>query len=127
MKKLLFLLSICSLILFSCDNDDENNTNADLLGVWNLTALSIDPGDGSGIFEPTVSNKTIEFKNDGAVVSNGEICDIFGEVTGGSTGTYSEEDLMIASNLCNVRFEMNGNELIIFNLCDEPCKAKFSK
>lgn len=127
MKKVFILLSICLLTLCSCDNEDENNAAIDLVGVWELKELSIDPGDGSGTFETTKSSKIIEFKDDGTVISNGEICDVFGEVTEGSNGVYSIENLMIMTTLCQVRFEMSGNELIMFNLCDEPCKAKFRK
>lgn len=126
MKKSLFLLLIFNVTLLSCDNDDENN-NTDLIGIWRLQELSIDPGDGSGTFQNIDSNKTIEFKNDGSVTSNGEICDVFGNLTSGSNGTFSEETLMITTSQCNIRFEKNQNQLIIFNFCEEPCRALYRK
>mgnify|MGYP000597635736 CR=1 FL=1 len=112
MKKVIVLLSICFLSLCSCNNEDENNTSIDLVGIWELKELSIDPGDGSGTFETTKSSLTIEFKNDGTLISTGEMCNVFGEVTEGSNGVYSTENLMIMTTLCQVRFEMSGNDLI---------------
>ncbi|MGK0377047.1 MAG: hypothetical protein ACJA1Z_000855 [Patiriisocius sp.] len=40
------------------------------------------------------------------------MCNVFGEVTEGSNAVYSTENLMIMTTLCQVRFEMSGNDLI---------------
>ncbi|MDD3788879.1 MAG: hypothetical protein PHO94_09315 [Petrimonas sp.] len=87
MKKILVLLIFCG-VLFSCDKSDDTE-NTELIGKWKLTEVLADPGDGSGTFHKVSSNKTIEFQPNGAITSNGSICEMLGETTIPSSGTYS--------------------------------------
>lgn len=51
-----------------------------------------DPGDGSGTFQPVESDKTIEFKNNGSVITNNSLCDPYSEeiMSSGSLSFYAK-------------------------------------
>lgn len=127
--------SICFLILlgflFSCNkNDNETTNNSALVGSWKLTAILADPGNGSGIFNPVISNKTIVFDNNGNLSSNGTICDMSTDSNTSSTGNYIEANTSIISSSCQnltIKYELSGNTLILNYPCIEPCKAKYIK
>jgi len=59
----------------ACKGDDDTTDN-EIVGVWKLIQISIDPGDGSGTFQDVETDKTIEFKADGTLISNGSICTV---------------------------------------------------
>lgn len=76
MKKLIFLFCFIG-VLFSCSDDDNNNGGddqvpSDLKGVWMLTDIK---GDSGKDFQKVESNKTVIFKNDSVIVSNGSLCE----------------------------------------------------
>ena len=127
--------SICFLILlgflFSCNkNDNETTNNSALVGSWKLIAILADPGNGSGVFNPVISNKTIVFDNNGNLSSNGTICDMSTDSNTSSTGNYIEANTSIISSSCQnltIKYELNGNTLILNYPCIEPCKAKYIK
>jgi hypothetical protein len=78
----LFLLLTIGL-LASCAKDEENPTNnpeTEITGTWKLVEVYLDPGDGSGDFEPVQSEKTVTFHGDGTVTSNGDLCTLSLEV-----------------------------------------------
>ena len=132
MKNRLLLLALIGFI-FSCNNDNSNNSlEADLIGIWKLTETLADPGDGSGVFMTVTSDKIIQFFNDGNVTSNGSLCDMSIQSDNASNGTYSISDSTINSPECvtsgfNITFELSNNLLILNYPCIEPCKAKFIK
>lgn len=127
MKKILFILFTVG-ILFSCNNDDDSNSNVELIGNWKLVEIYSDSGDGSGNFEIVNSEKSIEFKNDGTLLANGELCVLNSDSNTSVNGTFSESDLTIDTpNCATLAFEQDGNELIIAIPCDEPCLAKYRK
>lgn len=126
------LLFLIAGLLWSCNDDDSNSTNNDLVGQWKLIEVLADPGDGNGEFEPVDSQKIITFQADGIITSNGSLCDMHIGVTAPSTGTYSLEDSTFVSDDCpnpdwEYPFEQNGNILIINYPCIEPCRAKYQK
>jgi hypothetical protein len=130
MKKSIYLLILLG-ILFSCNkNDNETTTNSALVGSWKLTAILADPGNGNGIFNPVISNKTIVFDNNGNLSSNGTICDMSTDSNTSSTGNYIEANTSIISSSCQnltIKYELSGNTLILNYPCIEPCKAKYIK
>jgi len=130
MKKSIALLILLG-VLFSCNkNDNETTGNSTLVGSWKLTAILADPGDGSGIFNPVISNKTIVFDNNGNLSSNGIICDMSTDSNTSSTGNYIEANTSITSSSCqnlSIKYELSGNTLILNYPCIEPCKAKYIK
>ena len=108
MKKIVFILFAVG-ILFSCNNDDDSNTNVELIGNWRLVEIYSDPGDGSGNFETVNSEKTIEFRNDGTLSANGELCVLNSDSNTPVNGTFSESDLTIDTPNCTtLTFEQNG-------------------
>jgi hypothetical protein len=131
MKKILFTLFTAG-ILFSCNNDDDSNTNVKLTGNWKLIEVLADPGDGSGTFSSVESEKIITFENGGIITSNGNLCDMSISSNSQTSGTYSNSELTFNSSECNnpdysYTFEQNGNILIINYPCIEPCQAKYQK
>lgn len=109
---------------FSCSKKDEKRIDSELVGVWKLTEVLADPGDGSGTYHSVNSNKTIEFHSDGTLTSNGDICNM--------SGTYLLTDSTInASNCSNstfkIRFTKVGSTLILNYPCIEPCGEKYVK
>ena len=132
MKNGLLLFALIGFV-FSCTNDDSNNSSEqDLIGTWKLTETLADPGDGSGVFTTVTSEKNIQFFNDGTVTSNGSICDMSIQSDNASDGTFSITDSTINSPECfnsgfNITFELTSTFLILNYPCIEPCRAKFIK
>lgn len=127
MKKFAILL-IAVIAIVSCSKKDKEATNTQTGNTYKLIEILADPGDGSGTFQPVSSNKTIEFKANGTVVSNGELCEMSTSSNSASAGTYSFTDSTITSANCNkLPFKISGKHLIIFYPCIEPCQGKFEK
>lgn len=130
MKKSIYILILLG-VLFSCNkNDNETTNNSVLVGSWKLIAILADPGNGSGVFNPVISNKTIVFDNNGNLSSNGTICDMSVDSNTSSTGNYIEANTSIISSSCQnltIKYELSGNTLILNYPCIEPCKAKYIK
>jgi hypothetical protein len=132
MKTMIFFLT---LLLFSCSKDDDDkvdNSNPGILGTWKMTEQLLDPGDGSGTFQPVESSKTLTFYANNTMASNGEICSASAAAEHSTYGVYSVQDSSITANACStnswgIHFEINGGSLILNYPCIEPCKAKFEK
>jgi hypothetical protein len=128
------------LVLLACSNtNDENVLPADLqvgqvnqiTGEWHLIERLVDPGDGSGTFQPVSENKSITFLNDLKFESSQSLCFLITGSHDVGTGTYSPEAGTITPENCDVetelQFEINDNEMIIYYLCIEQCAEKYSK
>lgn len=126
----LLIPMIIFILLISCDSKEIEPQN-DLVGKWRLIEVYADPGDGSGTFNPVSSSKTIEFKNNGRFVSNGQMCYIEIVPTDGSKGSYSFDNKTLVPDNCEFEFELpfelNGNELTISYFCIEGCGEKYEK
>ncbi len=119
-------------ILFSCNNNEEEKTNTTLIGNWKLIEILADPGDGSGTFSSIESKKTITFKNDGTITSNGMLCNMSINTNNITSGTYDVYESTFNSPDCSnpdykYTFQQNKNILIINYPCIEPCIAKYIK
>jgi len=130
MKKILFILLTVG-ILYSCDNDNFNS-DTELVGNWKLIEVLSDPGDGSGTFNSVESDKIITFENDGTITSNGNLCDLSITSDNQTSGTYSISEMTFTPANCNnlendIPFNQNGNILIITYRCIEGCAAKYKK
>ena len=122
------LLFFSILLIFTACNKDEN----EIVGTWELVEIYMDPGDGSGTFEPVESDKIIKFKNNGTVMSNGSLCVPSTESNSPMEGTYNDTDKTIDSDDCTdqpiaIRYEITNGYLIISYPCFESCQAKFKK
>jgi len=133
MKKSIYL--ILSLILVSCSSNEIDFEYAppieDVDFQWNLTEMLIDPGNGSGEFEPTDLDIQLSFVDNQTVKANGLLCG-FNETYNILTGTYSEADSIIITDcpMFNRSFWVSRRDsiLILNSLnCIEPCSAKFVK
>jgi len=128
MKKII-LLSFLSLAVLACKDDDDTQEN-EIVGVWRLIQINLDPGDGSGTFEDVETDKTIEFKQDGTIVSNGSICQASSETGMNSQGSYSLDDFIIISEDCvqtefDITFQLVNSTVIVSYPCIEGCREKY--
>lgn len=136
MKTALGLLLI-SILLFgvSCDNHDGEIT---LIGKWKLIERLADPGNGSGTFQPVVSNKTLNLFSDNTFQCNEDMCFMSANATQPSSGTYSLNDNTITPNNCNstgmppsftIHFTLyeDAGQLIVSYPCIEACAEKYVK
>ncbi|TXD58030.1 hypothetical protein ES044_13330 [Polaribacter sp. IC066] len=131
MKKIVFTL-FTVIILFSCNNNGNPNSNTELIGNWKLIEVLADPGGGSGTFSSVESEKTITFKSGGTIPSNGTLCTMSINSDNQTSGTYSSAESTFNSSDCNntdynFTFEQNASILIINYPYIEPCKAKYIK
>jgi hypothetical protein len=124
-KNAIIVLTFLALA-FSCSRNDDN-TEPELIGKYQLIEILADPGDGSGTFQSVSSDKTISFYNDSTVTSNGELCLMSIESNSPTSGSYSSADSSINSGNCMLTFELIEEELILTYQCIEACRAKFLK
>jgi hypothetical protein len=128
MKKLL-ILSLFFSSLSACKKK-EATLNHSRIGTWKLIEVLADPGDGSGTFQPVVSNKTITFDNQLNVTSNGILCDMSIASNAGSAGKYVIADSTIipfdcpSTTLVTTKY---GDTLVLRYSCFEACRAKYMK
>ncbi len=129
MKKYIsFCLILALLSLSDCEKDDRV-----LTGVWRLTERLSDPGDGSGIFTPVDSERTIRFSANGTYTANEDICDFLHGTSSPSSGQYDLEENRLMPEGCvsagfnSLGIEVNGRELIISYLCEEGCRHKYKR
>lgn len=129
------IITVFSLILFfsACTPEENINSNP-IVGEWQLAETLMDPGDGSGTFQPVTSNKTITFAADSTWESNGKFCNASIANGTNSQGTYSLSQKLLYTTGCTawsaqLSFELNNNndELIINFQCIEPCAQKYFK
>jgi hypothetical protein len=131
MKKILLLLVVVVVTLSCNKDDDSSNSNSLILGQWKLSHVLIDPGDGSGTFEPVESGKTLIFRQDNTVTCNGSLCYITQESDIITESTYSSSNRTITSD-CNdapdtITYDIIDGELILYYQCIEACQAKYTR
>lgn len=133
MRTIFFLCILLNVL--SCKDDDSTMPiliDNDVVGTWRLIATYADPGDGSGDFQVVESNKSIQFLNNGAFVSNANLCVIFSDIGEASAGVYSEEDATLTVSGCDMSpvtatYEINESGLIVSYFCIEGCREKYVK
>lgn len=130
--KTIALALVLMLTFFSCTKKNESKIDSELIGVWKLTEVLADPGDGSGTYHAVDTDKTIEFHADGTLTSNSAICNMAVDPSKPSYGTYSLADSTIRSTNCQdsgfkIWFRKVGSNLILNYPCIEPCGEKYVK
>lgn len=127
-------------MLLSCSSNDDN-IDSNLIGTWKLAEVNNDPGDGSGTFHKVNTNKTLLFKGNKIVKSNGSLCENTITSDSSTSGTFeldenSSTSGRIKSGECNidlldagipVRFEIEKSILYVYYPCIEGCAAKYIK
>ncbi|WP_299891971.1 hypothetical protein [uncultured Lacinutrix sp.] len=128
MKKIIFTLITIG-ILFSCNNDDDSNSNTRLVGNWKLIEVLADPGGGSGTFQPIDSNKILEFNDNGIVTTNISLCDPYSDEII-SSGTYNDNTIITNCqnpNIATISYELENQYLILNFISNEGYSQKFKK
>lgn len=139
MKKILFVFCFLGLLISCSDNDKKNgNPSNGLIGEWILSEINIDPGDGSGVFEKVESDKTLIFKENNEIISNGSLCDAIVDSDSPSIGTYEFDENSDTSGKIitdcqysleifpNPTFTLKDSKLYVsYHSCDEYCGAIF--
>lgn len=124
-----FLLLFCSLFLCQCTEPVESLASK-VEGRWRLVEVLIDPGDGSGEFETTEMDISLEFQNEGIVIGNGILCG-FGESIALLQGEYTQDSLILtncSNGLIRNRLSLRDGTLVIWSLhCREPCIARLER
>ncbi len=130
MKKQIFIFLILTGIIMSSCSKDEIETN-NIIGQWKLIEQLADPGDGSGVFIPINSTKTLTFFNDGNITTNKTLCEPYDDeqIT---LGTFSLDESKIItncnnSNIASISFELKEGFLILNFISNEGFSQKFKK
>jgi len=140
MKKILLTALATSLLFGSCSSDDSLNT-ANIVGLWRLTAILSDPGDGSGTFRGVDTNATIQFFEDGTFTASEIVCtfSLDSDSAERTSGTYDLETMEVSIIRCG-EVDVDGNtpntsigvvleegNLILNFPCIEACALRFRK
>lgn len=118
------------IVLSSCSDTDLKFE--EIVGEWQLIETNLDPGDGSGVFTPVNSNRTITFKSNGTFTSKGDLCELNTSSTGTSNGVYNEANETMTIDSCtgvdnNILYELVNKNLILNYTCIEACQHKYEK
>lgn len=117
--------------LVSCNSDNQEKSTPELTGTWKLIEVLADPGDGSGAFKAVRSNKTIEFKSNGTIVTNTSLCDPYSDEIK-SSGSFNLVNHSIITNCQNpniatIYFELKNDYLLLHYLSNEGYSQKFQR
>lgn len=128
--KTLYLLFGILLISAGCGKG-KHPVPSGIIGEWLLVEELIDPGDGSGTFQPVSSDKKIEFFGNGTFEANGEMCSMTNQSSSAYDGTYDTSTETFSPNNCmsmaplSYSYSVSGNTLILTYPCFEPCQQKY--
>ncbi len=118
------------MLLVSCSKEEPTT----IVGKWLLFEQLADPGDGSGIFRKVVSDRTIDFFQDGTYVANGSFCFLSHQSDQESTGVYDSGGITPDGCQFNgmpfelkISLNLDKSELIIHFFCIEACAQKYKK
>ncbi len=119
-------------ILSACMYQNQSYGPIDLTGTWKLIEILSDPGDGSGQFNKTSIDMTIEVFNDNTFKATRVMCEISGGLYPYQTsGTFDIQAGTLTPDNCRfpktIYFVIEGNHLILSYLSDEPYRQKFEK
>jgi hypothetical protein len=104
-----------------------------ITGKWRLVEELMDPGDGSGTFQPVTSNKEIVFNSNGTFEANGEMCAMSSQSGSVHAGTYdSTTETFTPANCASIgampfHYSVNGNTLILSYPCICGCLQKYQR
>ena len=123
-------LPLLALFIFACSKEDSV-TPGELLGTWRLTSVYLDPGDGSGTFQPADYAREFTFFADSTYLTSRDICTLSASGSGGGEGRYSPDRRVIFPTHCRILAEylytIEGRELAIAYRCIEGCAERYVK
>jgi hypothetical protein len=128
-----FSLLILLACFISCSKDSSPKSESpDILGAWKVTEILIDPGDGSGTFEPYPEDWSLYFNTDGYIGTEFSLCDpTFHAPQGTSYGfLYIADENRIVTNGCHgesftLTYRLDGENLILHYPGDVTREYKF--
>ena len=129
MKNILFL-ALCLFALTACQDDDDGNRPG-ARSSWELAFVLADPGNGSGVFTPVDSDRTLDLLDEGSWVANENLCTFGTTDEQASTGVYSLEDGTFTVDDCVTTggspfsIEVRGDTLDLTYLCIEACAHRY--
>ncbi|UZR98149.1 lipocalin family protein [Chondrinema litorale] len=126
------LMIVIACMAFTCDENEEVELTAGIVGKWKLKEIYADPGNGSGKFNEVESDKTITFLASNEVSTNESLCNLGNNSNGSSTGIYSLQDSTITPTDCDygdfkIHFVVESSYLILYYPCIEGCGEKYEK
>ncbi|HNP34058.1 MAG TPA: hypothetical protein PKN96_12265 [Flavobacterium sp.] len=130
MKKYILILGITT-FLVSCSSENiRPSETSEFLGKWKLTEVLIDPGDGSGTYQPVTGNRIIEFLTNGNISSNYSLCPFYtGTATQFTTPYYADQNYILPKACfgegSNIGYQRDNDNLILSYPCYEGCLYKF--
>ncbi|MGV3695635.1 hypothetical protein [Flavobacterium sp.] len=127
--------SVLALFVAACSSStDRESETSEFLGKWKLTHMLMDPGDGSGTYEPVAGEYTLEFLTNGSIRTNYPLCNL--NVQAGAddfTFPYIASENRIPSTACDypeeysINYHIDGGNLILSFPCIEGCLEKFER
>ncbi len=128
------LIVLITTTFYSCTQEEDIfSKNTELICKWNLIEQLVDPGDGSGTFQPIDSERTIEFFKNGKVVSNGSFCSMSSNSGQKSYGVFNDnKEIITPKEDCNsseykIYYKLIDGYLHLSYQCIEGCAQKFEK
>lgn len=123
-----FLLAIAVILLLSsCDKNNKTTANASLPGVWKEYEYLIDPGNGSGTWQPK-AGFIIQINKDFTYITNSD------NTFWGRSGTLAdvtENSFSIKPPYANYRvtyqYQFKEGVLEVWYMCIEGCGSRFKK
>jgi hypothetical protein len=126
MKPLTILLAIAITLTISCKRSAApQNGMYPLQGKWKYTEYFMDPGNGSGTWQPAPQGQaSIEFRADGTLASD---AGIFSNYTRYEVQNSSSMVLTAppSNNTFSLRFTITGSTLELNPQCFEGCGFRF--
>ncbi len=126
MKQVIFV-SIILLVISGCGKE-KCGSAACIIDEWKLVEELIDPGNGSGTFQPVSSNKKITFFSNGNYDSNGVTCTMENQAGPSSEGTFSSANGTLSPESCpnmGIFYTLSTDTLILTYHCFEGCQQKY--
>lgn len=127
MKIHAFILAL--LLLTGMTSCKKNQNQTVLEGTWELHEQLMDPGDGSGTFQPA-SGKEITFHSNGTFTANFSLCGM-GSSGNPTDGTVDQSGAVLIPQNCasgvTVGYKLENGNLYLFYPCIEACQEKYKK
>ena len=118
-------LVMLTIIGLSCEKAKKDQSSAGLTGSWEFTESLIDPGNGSGTWQPAPENQEITFGDDRSF--SGDV-GLFQDYTRYEVLNDSALKLIKAdATFISLRYKLENTGLEINPQCFERCGFKFMK
>ena len=121
------LLSAAILLIIACSKESVKSGNATLTGKWKLVENLLEPGDGSGKWQPVAANTYMELNADGTTKGTTFPTYISYIIKDSVTLTFTLTD----KTMQNYRYQISHDTLSMSpdgpNRCIEACGIRFKK